>query len=136
MTWEPRPVPAVTPETARYWSAAADGTLLLRHCTDCELTYYYPRTHCPDCLRAEPVEWLEAAGTGTVYSYTSTEIVESWPDEALPLVLAYVELEEGPRMLTALSDCEPEEIEIGTPVTVAFEPTEDADVAIPVFEPA
>lgn len=135
MTWEPRPVPRVDPETERYWSAAADGRLLLRRCSDCELTYYYPRAHCPDCLRTEPVAWIEASGEGTVYSYTSTSIVEHWPDEALPLVLAYVELEEGPRMLTAI-DGDPETVEIGLPVTVTFVPTEDPEVAVPVFEPA
>lgn len=134
MTWEPRPVPTVTPETERYWSAAADGRLLLRRCTDCELTYYYPRSHCPDCL-GDDVDWVEAAGTGTVYSYTGTGIVERWPDDALPLVLAYVELAEGPRLLTTLVDCDLDDVEIGTDVAATFVPTEDPDVAIPVFEP-
>lgn len=134
MTWEPRPVPHVTPETERYWSAAADGQLLLRRCTDCGLTYYYPRANCPDCL-SDDVAWIEAAGRGTVYSYTGTDIVSAWPDEGLPLVCAYVELEEGPRMFTTLVNTELADVEIGMGVAVTFVPTEDPDVAIPVFEP-
>lgn len=134
MSWEPRPVPTVNPETAPYWEAAADGTLLLRRCNDCELTFYYPRVRCPDCLD-DDVEWVEADGTGTVYAHTSTTNVASWPEEDLPLVLAYVELAAGPRMLTALQECDADAIEIGTRVEAAFVPTATDDVSIPVFEP-
>ncbi|MFB6250770.1 MAG: Zn-ribbon domain-containing OB-fold protein [Halobellus sp.] len=133
MIWEPRPVPAVTPETAPYWEAAADETLLLRRCTACELTFYYPRARCPDCL-GDDVEWTEANGTGTVYAHTSTNVA-AWPEDDLPLVLAYVELTEGPRMLTTLAECDADAIEIGTDVEVSFIPTESDDVSIPVFEP-
>ena len=134
MSWEPRPVPTVTPETAPYWEAAAEGRLLIRRCLDCELSFYYPRARCPDCL-GDNVDWIEADGTGTVYAHTSTTNVAAWPDDDLPLVLAYVELDEGPRMLTALADCTGESVEIGTPVEVAFIPTASEDVSIPVFEP-
>ncbi|MFC6873210.1 Zn-ribbon domain-containing OB-fold protein [Halobellus marinus] len=134
MSWEPRPVPAVTPETAPYWEAAAEGRLLLRRCDDCELTFYYPRARCPDCL-GDDVDWIEADGTGTVYAYTETMTVGAWPEDELPLVLAYVELAEGPRMLTALQGCDADSIEIGTPVEVTFVPTASDDVSIPVFEP-
>ena len=135
MTWEPRPVPHVTPETERFWSAAAEERFLLRRCEECALTYYYPRSHCPDCLSGN-VSWIEADGTGTVYSYTVTSVVEGWPEDELPLVSAYVELEEGPRVLTAIVECDPAEVTVGLPVEVTFVPTEMEDVAIPVFVPA
>ncbi|MBB6646000.1 OB-fold domain-containing protein [Halobellus ruber] len=133
MSWEPRPVPEISPETAPYWAAAAEGRLLLCECQDCDLQYYYPRARCPDCLSGN-VEWIDAAGTGTVYAYTATEIVSGWPEEHLPLVLAYVELDEGPRMLTDVVDCGPDEVEVGSSVEVTFVDTDDPDVAIPVFE--
>ena len=134
MSWEPRPVPSVTPETAPYWEAAADGTLLLRRCPDCELTFYYPRARCPDCL-GDDVEWVEADGTGTVYAHTSTETVAAWPEEDLPLVLAYVELDEGPRVMTNVR-ADPEDVAVGTRVRVEFVDTETEEaVAIPVFVP-
>ena len=134
MSWEPRPVPVVTPESEQYWSAAAAGRLLLNRCDDCGLVYYYPRAHCPDCL-SDDVSWIVASGKGEVYSYTVTSVVESWPDEELPLVSAYVELAEGPRMLTAIVNCDPDEVDVGTAVEVTFVPTGEDDVAIPVFEP-
>jgi len=134
MTWEPRRLPNLTPETERFWRAAADGAFLLRECESCGLTYHYPRDHCPDCFSSD-VSWREAEGTGAVYAHTSTDHVPGCPDDELPLIVAYVELEEGPRVLTNLVDCEPEEIDIGTRVEVRMRPTEDGDVAIPVFTP-
>ena len=134
MTWEPRPVPTVTPETAPYWAGAADGELLLNHCESCGLTYHYPRSHCPDCL-SDRVEWIEASGTGTVYTYTSTSVVAGWPDDDLPVVVAYVELDEGPRLLSVVLDCDADAVSIGTRVAVDFVPTEEDEIAIPVFVP-
>jgi hypothetical protein len=42
---------------------------------------------------------------------------------AEPYVLAYVELEEGPRVLTNLVDCDPQAIAIGDPVQAVFAET-------------
>jgi hypothetical protein len=133
MTWEPRPVPEVTPESEPYWRAASEGRLLLRECDDCGLVYHYPRALCPDCL-SEDVAWREAAGTGEVYSYATSPSVAGWPDEDLPLVVAYVELDEGPRVMTNV-DAEPDAVEVGTRVRARFVETEENDVAVPVFEP-
>lgn len=135
MTWTPRPLPDVNPETEPYWTAAADDQLLVRACTACGLVYWYPRSHCPDCF-SDAVEWQEATGTGEIYSYSVSEQVGGWPDHALPVIIAYVELEEGPRMMTNIVDCDPADVEIGLPVEVVFEPAEDGDIAIPVFTPA
>jgi hypothetical protein len=134
MTWEPRPVPDVTPESEPYWRAASEGRLLLRECGDCGLVYHYPRALCPDCL-GEDVDWREATGTGEVYAHSTAERVAGWPDDDLPLVVAYVELDEGPRVLTNV-DAAPGAVDVGTRVRVAFVDTECDDVSVPVFEPA
>lgn len=133
MTWEPRPLPEVNPETATFWAGTAEGEFLLRSCFDCGLVYYYPRYLCPDCF-SDNVEWMAADGTGEVYSYSVTERLEGWPDDDLPLIVAYVELTEGPRVMTNL-DADPGEISIGTRVEVTFVETNRGDLAIPVFVP-
>jgi uncharacterized OB-fold protein len=51
-------------------------------------------------------------------------------------VTAFVELVEGPRAMTNVVECDPDEVEVGTPVEVTFVPTEDDHVAVPVFSPA
>ncbi|WP_247730370.1 Zn-ribbon domain-containing OB-fold protein [Halovivax limisalsi] len=129
--WEPRPTPDVTPETTRYWEGAATDELRLGHCPDCGLTFFYPRARCPDCL--SPAETTVADGTGTIYSYSVTERVDGWPDDQLPLIVAYVELTEGPRIVTNVVDCEPADVDIGRDATVAFVPTDEDGVSVPVF---
>lgn len=132
-TWEPRPLPEVTPETERYWSAAADEQLLLSKCPDCDLVIYYPRARCPDCFTE--TEWTKASGQGTVYTYSVAERMEGWPEANLPIVVGYVELDEGPRMMTNLVDCDQSDVAVGDSVSVTFVPTERDDVSIPVFRP-
>ena len=135
MSWEPRQLPRVTPDTEQYWEAATDGRLLLQECSECDLIYHYPRALCPDCL-SDDVQWIEAEGRGTVYTYTIAQQVSGWPDDALPAIPAYVELSEGPRIPTCLVDCAPEGVSVGMEVEVTFvESTDREDIAIPVFRP-
>lgn len=132
--WESRPLPEVNPETEPFWAAAADGEFRLKECRDCGLVYYYPRERCPDCFGAD-TEWIIASGLGEVYSYSVSERMEGWPDEALPVVLAYVELDEGPRVMTNVVETDSDDLSVGDRVEVRFVPTADDDVSIPVFAP-
>ena len=87
---------------------------------------------CPDC-HGTSHEWVEASGTGTVYSYAVLHHPRH-PAFAYPLITALVDLDEGVRLVTNLVDIEPGDVEIGMPVEVTFVPT-DGDGAVPVFRP-
>jgi len=50
-------------------------------------------------------------------------------------VLAYVDLAEGPRLLTNVVGCAPAEVRVGLPVRVEFAKT-DGEFPVPVFCPA
>lgn len=132
MTWEPRPLPEVTPESAEYWSAAADGRLLLGRCRACGLEFHPPRQLCPDCF-AE-TDAFAASNNGRVYAYTVLRVHREWPEEHMPVLLAYVELEEGPRAMFGVPAAKPDDVMVGADVTVRFEPTELEDVGIPVVD--
>ena len=54
---------------------------------------------------------------------------------ACPYVLAYVDLEEGPRLMTHIVGCEPGEVSIGMAVRADFVAT-DKGLGIPRFIPA
>ena len=71
-----------------YWEAARDGRLLLKRCESCGKTHYYPRPLCPFCMSDETT-WVEAAGTGTVYSWSVQRRAEP------PYAIAFVTLSEG-----------------------------------------
>jgi uncharacterized OB-fold protein len=118
----PAPAPPVTPETKPFWDATAEGRLVLPRCAACEAFVWYPRAFCPRCGSA--VEWVDASGRGTVYSFTVVHRGGQGPyRDAMPYVLAYVELDEGPRLLTNLVDCDVESLRIGEPVRAVFDPT-------------
>ena len=123
-----------TEDSAPYWQAAASGRLLLQRCQSCGATQFYPRALCSTCL-SDKLEWVESAGLGLVYSFSSVEVA---PSSAflgdLPYVVALVRLDEGVQMLTRIVDCSPETVEIGMRVRVAFQQLSDG-VALPVYRP-
>jgi uncharacterized OB-fold protein len=118
----PAPAPPLNPETEQFWRATAEGRLLLKRCRSCRTVIWYPRAICPECSSLE-TEWFEASGRGRVYSYTVNHRGEGPYAPAAPYVLAYVELEEGPRVLTNLVDADPSELAVGQPVEVVFHDT-------------
>jgi len=119
----PVPTPAVSAEAEEFWAATAEGRLLLRRCDDCGTVIWYPRAHCPAC-GSQRTSWTQASGKGTVYTFTVVHrsMLEGFRD-ALPYVIAYVELEEGPRVLTNVVECDPASVEVGMPVSVVFHDT-------------
>ena len=117
------PKPMVLPDTAAYWQAADEGRLLVKRCTACGEHHHYPRDICPFCL-SEATEWREAAGTGTVYSFSTMGQGEA------AYTLAYVTLDEGPTMLTNLVNADP--WRIGQRVRAVFVPSEGGP-AVPMF---
>ena len=78
---------------------------------------------------------MEASGEGTIHTYAVQHLAFGpWAQEA-PYVTAYIDLKEGDRMLTVLRGVDPEkpeEIRIGAPVKVEFEPGNE-DVHIPFW---
>ncbi len=100
----PAPAPQVNSETKPFWDGTAAGKLLLPRCQACQTTIWYPRLFCPAC-GAREVSWIEASGKGSIYSFTINRR-GSGDYRDIPFVLAYVELEEGPRMLTNIVDCD------------------------------
>lgn len=121
------PSPKVLPETQAYWSAANEGHLWVKYCCSCETFHHYPRDVCPHCLSVD-TEWKTAAGTGTVYSFSTMGKDES------AYTLAFVTLDEGITLMTNLVDCDPRQVEIGDRVQVVFKPSQNGQ-AVPMFKP-
>ena len=128
----PCPVPIINPETEAFWSATLEGRLLLSRCDMCEEIIWYPRPFCPRC-GTWGTSWIEAVGRGTVYAFT---VVRGGDGEYRGVVytLAYVELVEGPRILTNIVSADISEVYVGMPVEVVFERTE-GQAALPRFRP-
>ena len=121
--------PAMNPGDEPYFQAAGEGKLLLKKCNDCGEVHHYPRALCPFCW-SQKVEWVQAKGTGEIYTYSITR--RGGP---VPYCIAYVTLDEGPRMMTNIVDCDLDTIKIGQRVKVTFKKT-DGGASVPCFAPA
>ena len=117
--------PLPFPETEPYWEAARQGKLLLKHCAGCGAYHFYPRAICPFCF-SDRTEWREAAGTGTIYSFSVMRRAE------VPYAIAYVTLAEGPTMMSNIVDCDLDAIRIGQYVRLLFKPAENGQ-PVPMF---
>jgi uncharacterized OB-fold protein len=133
-----RPLPQpMTPEAKPYWDGAREGRLMLPKCGACGKTFMYPRVLCPFCASRD-IGWIEASGRGRLHSFgIAHQILNKAFKVRTPVVLAMVELDEGPRLLTNLVEVEPSPaaIKCDMPVEVVFERLTD-QVSLPMFRPA
>lgn len=118
----PVPAPTVYPETEPFWQGTAQGRLVLPRCEDCGVTIWYPRSFCPKC-GSRNVAWFEATGHGQIYSFTECYRGSGEYRKLASYILALVELDEGPRLMTNLVDVDPDNIAVGKPVEVVFHDT-------------
>jgi uncharacterized OB-fold protein len=118
--------PTPTPETEEFWKAGREGRFLLRRCTACNETHWYPRAICPHC--SGDTVWEEAQGTGVIYSWT---VMRRAPE---PFAIAYVTLDAGPTMFTNLVDCDLDALRIGAKVRLVWVPSKGGQ-PVPCFTP-
>jgi len=129
-----RPKPLPTPETKHFWDGTKAGKLLLQRCGDTGQAYFPPRPFSP-FTGTRNVEVFEASGRATLLSYVIHH--RPAPGFTPPYAIAVVELEEGPRLMTNIVDCEqtPEALRLDMPLEVAFTPM-DEEITLPLFRPA
>jgi uncharacterized OB-fold protein len=131
---KPKPVPIVNPWARPFWEAARERRLLIQHCRDCHKHVFYPRVACPHCFSGN-LEWVQASGRGTVYSYT---VVYANAPSAfiadIPYVVAVIQLAEGVRMLSNIVECDLDALRCDMPVEVTFERLND-EFTLPKFRP-
>ena len=123
------------PMTAPFWAAAERHQFILQRCAACGAHQFYPRPFCLVCGSAE-VAWVPSAGRGTIYAQTTVH-VPVIPELEPPYVVALVQLDEGPRLMTNLIDVEPspDDIVCDMPVEVAWQDATD-EITLPLFRPA
>ena len=130
------PAPIVNADSEPFWDAARDDRLVLQKCGACGTLRFFPRYLCTEC-GSDRVTWVEASGRGTVHSFTVVHRA-AFPafQERTPYVVALIDLEDGPRMMTNILGDDALEVAIGDAVEVCFEPRGDAGAKVPQFRRA
>jgi hypothetical protein len=128
-----KPVPETQPWSDKFWEGTRQGELLIQVCKDCQSTIFYPRKFCPECWSGN-LDWIQASGKATVFTFsTAYSMVEPKFMDELPYTIAYVDLEEGIRMMTRIVGCDPKDVTFGMPVEVVFHEREG--FFLPYFRP-
>lgn len=127
-------LPTPNEDSKPYWDGLKEGRLMLQKCGGCGAVRHYPRPVCDKCYSME-VEWIEAAGTGVIHTWTVSHHAfhPAFKGET-PTTFATIDLAEGVRLCARLklNDGEPS---IGMPVKLGFEPMA-SDLMAPVATPA
>lgn len=127
-------LPSPTPGTRPYWEACKRHELLLQECSKCGVRQFYPRTICASCSATE-LHWVQAAGFGTVVSWTIVRHPVSPAYAAdIPYVIALIQLDEGPTMMSQIVDCDPDSLSSSLQVEVCFEEWTE-EITMPNFRP-
>jgi uncharacterized protein len=122
---EGRVSPVISRDTEFFWAGTEIGELRIQRLPDGSLRHPPIPALWQD--KAEPTDYVVAAGTGTVFSFV-VHHAPKVPGRDLPFVVALVELDEGVRVLGELRGIDPAEVAIDVPVRVAFEKLADGTV--------
>lgn len=118
-----------------YWEAAAEHRLVIQRCVACGRFNHPPVVSCPSC-HSHDFDWPTMSGRGHLYTFTvAHHSVHPVTAGSMPYILALVELEEGPRLLTNLRDIQPDDVHVGLALEVLFEDLDEV-TTLPQFRPA
>jgi uncharacterized OB-fold protein len=129
----PGEVPLPDEVTASWWTATREHRLVVQRCTSCDHAQHPPRALCTGCGSMDHLDWVDAAGTGVVDTFTVVHRAPR-PDVMTPYVVARVRLAEGVLVLTRLEGRDPDAWRIDDAVRLAWTALPDGR-ALPTFRP-
>ena len=118
---KPLPRPMSEERTRPFWDATKRHELVMPRCKTCDQKFFYPLEDCPKCL-SNNLEWVQVSGKGRLHSFT---IIRQPANpvfiEDVPYIYAMVQLDEGPRMISTVVQCDIEDAEIDMPLVAVFD---------------
>jgi hypothetical protein len=82
------------------------------------------------------MEWVDATGRGVVHTFTVIrQTAEPYFKSRVPYVVAVIELDEGPRIMSNVIRCDVDAVHVGMPVTVTFVDA-GGSLSLPMFAPS
>lgn len=101
---------------AQYRERLEAGRFELQQCDECTHFIFHPRMLCPFC-GGSSLHWVAACGRGTIYSFT---IIRRHPDKGGDYAIVLVDLDEGVRMMSSITDVPPDSLKIGLSVKASI----------------
>jgi len=119
------PAPIRDEDTEPFWSACDRGELVAQRCGACQTFRWPPGPGCPNCGDTGS-DWVPVKGHGVVYSWVVVRIpLTDALAEQIPYAVGLIELPEGIRIVSTITEISPEDIRAGMPVRVVFPESSD-----------
>jgi uncharacterized OB-fold protein len=126
------PLPQPSIETEPFWASVQERKLVMPRCDACGAVAFPPTVACMKCS-GTAFTWSEMSGNGTVYSFVVYHRVyhPAFADK-VPYVVAVIDLDEGPRIISNIVDVPIPEVTCDMPVRVVYAEQRDGYL-IPKF---
>jgi uncharacterized OB-fold protein len=98
-----------------------EGKLMAGRCKKCGKMHFPPRQLCDKCLSRE-FEWTQMPTQGRLLTYTIIHIAPTQFQAMAPYAMGIIELDNGPRILGMIQNMPLDQLKIGIPLSIAFEP--------------
>ncbi|MCB1683299.1 MAG: OB-fold domain-containing protein [Pseudomonadales bacterium] len=113
------PLPATNGFTQPFWEACQQRRLTFSTCRQCGHRFLPGAPVCPQCWSGE-IAASTASGTGQVFSFAIYRRTYH-PAIPAPYIIALIELDEGPRLVSNIEDCPFDQVAVGLRVQVRFD---------------
>ena len=127
-----QPLPNLAePDTRQFWLATKDHELTYPVCNACGTIVFYPRAHCTTCTSRD-LRYERSNQRGTIYTFTIVRNSRIAPfSERAPYVIAWIDLDEGFRMMSNVVGIAADDVAIGQRVEVEWHDYDE--LALPYF---
>jgi uncharacterized protein len=127
-----KPLPLVTELNRPFWDGARQHLLQVQRCTSCGHLRYPIAEVCPRCLSGD-VSWEALSGRGEAFACVTYHraFAPEFADD-VPYVVAIVQLDEGPRMLSNIVGPRRLEARVGDRLEAVFDAV-TPEITVPRF---
>jgi len=123
----------ITYDNEFFWDATKNKKLVFQKCKKCGHVIWPPSNICPICYSTD-ITTITSKGKGKVYSFGVFRVpFHESVKENIPYILAVVELEEGPMVVSNIANYSAENLKCGCEVKLIWETKEDFSIF--KFEP-
>ncbi len=127
-----KPLPNISDFNRAFWEGTHKHEFRLQRCNECHKFWAPNGPVCPHCF-SQDYTWEKLSGRGRIASWVVFhKLYHPGFARDLPYNVAFVEMEEGPRVISNIVGARNDELEIGTPVEVVFEDINET-ITIPKF---
>lgn len=107
-------------QVPRYWREIPKRYRLeASECKKCNHISFPEKLSCPEC-GSKDFNTIKLSGKGKIMTHTIIRIAPDGFTDQAPYAIGIIELDEGPKIMSQITDCDPEELKTGDRLIFQF----------------